>query len=370
MRFCALFLMLCLLGGLCACTADVALPQEAGNITDAETASPPENMTEPQTTAATTAEPVPETTKESEEEPVTEILADNCRYYCISDAKGALIMWRYKEKNIALSMRIKGVNQILDVEKLYYNNDAAFTNDLSKYTLFITNGTDWFSPVVVKANQNADGDYQDTLHFTGGNHGVDNTGNIEGNAPSGATREVCIRIDGEISESFDGYCNEVEIRWTDYVQAANTIKKDGSGREVLKEEHTVVFDGTDSGFRITTRFIAQESISFLRLYGLQSSATTKFDTVTFIGSKTNSEPQSIVPDLRGDLHTTSVRLDGPLSVEYGVTEGLADGTYRSGYAAFTSGTKCYLFLINPNAPKKCVLDTEESVYYVGWYRFE
>jgi len=365
-RVFALFLMICLLCGLCACTADVAPPQESESIADTETVSPPESTTEPETTA----EVVPETTKEIEEEPVTELLADNCRFYCVSDTKSALLMWRYKGKNIALSMRIKGVNQIFDVEKLYYNNDDTFTNDLSKYTLFITNGTDWLGPVVIKANQNADGDFPDKSHFTGGNHGADNSGKIEDNAPSGATRGLSIVIDGERREAFSGYCNEVIIRWTDYVQAANTTKMDGTGREVLKEEHTAVFDGTDSGFRITTRFIALESITFLRLYGLQSSATTKFDTVTFVGSKTGGEPQPIVPDLRGDLHTTSVRLDGPLSVEYGVTEGLADGTYQTSHAAFTSGTKCYLFLINPNAPKRCVLDTEESVYYVGWYRFE
>jgi hypothetical protein len=194
---------------------------------------------------------------------------------------------------------------------------------------------------------------------------------VEGNAATGATRELVIEIDGAVKTSFKGYCNTVKVDWKDYIQATNTKKADGTGREVMREDHTVIFDGTRSGFDIRTDFVALELISFMRVFGLQCSSNNKFESLTFVGSKTNDQPQKLTSErLYGDLHTTSIRLKGPVNVEYGVTEGLADGTYRNDHAAFTSATKTYLMLIDYKASKKCTLAKDKSVYYVGFYSFD
>ena len=378
MRFCAFLLTLCLLiPGLCAC-GTAGDPVSTDTTASPETVSAPESTAAPETTASTTAvttaettAKVPETTEKVRKDPVIDLLDDKNRYYCESDEQGLTIMWRYNGKNLALKMCIKGVNKIFDVKGLYYNTDAAFTNDLTKYTLFINNSTDWIGPVLVRAVQNIDGDMKDVTHFTGGNHGYDNTGTVEGNTATGATRELQIEIDGAVKTSFKGYCNTVKVDWKDYIQATNTKKADGTGREVMREDHVVVFDGSRSGFDITTEFVALELISFMRVYGLQCSSNSKFESITFVGSKTNDQPQKLTSDrLYGDLNTTSIRLKGPVNVEYGVTEGLADGTYRLDHAAFTSATKTYLQLIDYKAPKKCTLAKDKSVYYVGFYSFD
>lgn len=49
--------------------------------------------------------------------------------------------------------------------------------------------------------------------------------------------------DGAADTVIEGYCDRMEILWTNYVQAYNTKKADGTGREVLCERHRMLFDG-------------------------------------------------------------------------------------------------------------------------------
>ena len=280
-------------------------------------------------------------------------------------------MWRASGRNILLSFRIKGPNKIFDVRTLAYNDSAVFESETEKYTTFITNGTDWLGPVVILADDNADGDLAPLkrMHFTGGNHGFDNSGCIDGNSATGRTVGLKLSVDGKLCELYDGYCDSIVMEWSDLVQAANTTKEDGSGREILEEKHRIEFGGRESGFDVSCTFKALENMKFVRLYGLQCSSNSVFKTVTFVGSESYGTPTPVEENLRGDLNTKSLRMSGDMTVEYGVTEEPADGKYLNGCKAFTSKTKSYLFMIDPSSENKCLLKKDESVSYKGFYNF-
>ena len=289
--------------------------------------------------------------------------------YCIIDNEKITVMWRNSGKNIAVSFAKKGVNKIFDVLAVYYNEAEVFDTEISNYTLFINNTTDYLSPIVVKAENNVDGDLPESNHFTGGNHGYNNTGETSNNSATGTSENIEFYIDGYKKDSYIGYFNYIEISWIDKIQATNTKKADGSGRYVLEEHHKITFDNVFDGFEITTFFYAKEKITITTLYGLQCAYLNSFDTISFVGSHSNKKTQAVKNGLISDRNTEYIKLNGNLNVEFGVTSGLSDGYYEKSYDAFTSGNKAYLYLINPASANKCTLDFDEYVFYKGYYKF-
>ena len=89
--------------------------------------------------------------------------------------------------------------------------------------------TDIFSPHIVKAVNNADGDNLNENgshreYFTGGNHQYNNSG-------SGSTATARCE-----SFSVTDLGHKVVVKWTNYIQGYNTTKVDGSGREIMRED--------------------------------------------------------------------------------------------------------------------------------------
>ena len=73
--------------------------------------------------------------------------------------------------------------------------------------------------------------------FTGGNHDYLNG---SGGSATGRTESVTLKVNGkEVDGDYEGYADEIDIYWTNYIQANNTKKEDGSGREVLKEMYHI-----------------------------------------------------------------------------------------------------------------------------------
>ena len=104
------------------------------------------------------------------------------------------------------------------------------------------NLTDWQGPYVVSANQNADGDaIAQGAAFTGGNHAY-GAGGVTG-TPTARTLSYRVLVDGvELEDGGDlEWKDYVEISWINRVQAWNTKKTDGSGREVLEENPVWTF---------------------------------------------------------------------------------------------------------------------------------
>jgi len=126
--------------------------------------------------------------------------------------------------------------------------------------------SDCFGPFRIKALSNIDGDDVDSNNFTGGSHQYNN--GITGSTPTARLGNVEIRVDGVRVESFQGAFREFEMIWEAFVQANNTRKSDGTGREVLKEIITLKYIGGE--FLCRTELVPLEDISIYRWYGYQT----------------------------------------------------------------------------------------------------
>jgi hypothetical protein len=247
------------------------------------------------------------------------------------------------------------------------NELTAFPSE--KTPLFV-NGSDFFAPYIVKAVNNIDGDMADSLNFTGASHAY--SGNTESSSSATGRSEVtAILIDGAKKESYDGYCNSIDVYWINYVQATNTKKADGSGREVLKEEYHLHFDG--NVFEIENDITALEEIEISRYYGLQIAqgvAGYNYDILYAGGNKNktyemgNSKSDDTTCN---EIHIK--RNDVPAECRFGVhPNGLGTFCYNNWYSAFdTDYGKSYFFMICPD--KACLLEEKEQVSLKGYYKF-
>ena len=135
-----------------------------------------------------------------------------------------------------------------------------------------TTGTDWQGPYVVSANQNADGDaIAQGAAYTGGNHAY-GPGGASG-TPTARTVSFKVIVDGvELEDGGDLDWNDyVEINWVNRVQAWNTKKADGSGREVLEENPVWTFR-PHGEVHVQNMVKSLEPITVTTYYGMQMSA--------------------------------------------------------------------------------------------------
>ena len=165
---------------------------------------------------------------------------------------------------------------------------------------------DWHAPIQIKAINNADGDNTDGTYFTGGMHGYKNATTDA----SKTARCAGVRFFSDRSEIFAndvGYAEEVVIYWENYLQASNTEKEDGSGREVLKECHTLTY--INGEFHSHVELIPLEDITCVLWYGFQmmyQSGSNK--TVRYIGATNRNAYEYNVDSECGDKTTDLFRL--------------------------------------------------------------
>jgi hypothetical protein len=163
----------------------------------------------------------------------------------------------------------KGVNNIFDFKeiKLINNTTAFVSEDVSVGTQYTPFNSDNFSPYQITANNNINGDLPNSYHFTGGNHGYDNTGTIGGNSATGRTASLSFKMEGRALTSYTGFANYIEVKWTNYVQATNTKKADGTGREVLRETYKMTYNGIK--WEVEHEIEPLEDILCILFYGLE-----------------------------------------------------------------------------------------------------
>lgn len=124
------------------------------------------------------------------------------------------------------------------------------------------------------AVDNIDGDKPDVTatEFTGGWHGYNNANS---GTPTARTNSVRLYIDGvRVTESYTGYCHTVKVEVTNYIQAANTKKSAGGGREVLIEIVTYTF--TNSDIDVVVDAYAIENVTLQTYYFLQCQRVYNF----------------------------------------------------------------------------------------------
>lgn len=207
-------------------------------------------------------------------------------YYSISGSEIVVVSKYSRKQDIAVTLKKRGVNQIFDFYDIAMieNTQQQISTALESRTTLYSPcgiGTDWHGAFSMQAVENIDGDLPLCNHFTGGNHGYDNTGSLDASA-TGRTFCYAFYADGYPVDAGTGWCNALRLTWSNLVQGQNTIKKDGSGREIMRENHVLTFNGRE--WTSYTELIPLEKLRMKRFYGpMCSMSDTYYPYVRFVG---------------------------------------------------------------------------------------
>lgn len=224
--------------------------------------------------------------------------------YCDFTNEVLSIVYHYNATNdMRVQLKRKGPNSIVDIASWYLlpkKTNGNVQNDLTSGATEVAGwGSDFHGPFAsLQALHNPLNDGGPDVNgvtppgFTGGNHGYKNTGasitSDPQNTPTGRSGVFKVYADGvELSTTDTGrYCDRVNIYWENFVQGQNTVLPDGSGREILKEIHEVIFHNGE--FREEVRLVPLESLKITFYYGIQGMtiASVFGDCIYYGGSKT------------------------------------------------------------------------------------
>ena len=287
------------------------------------------------------------------------------------DDTGIDVIFKCGNKDFRIRLAKKGGNNLFDFYKFgeIENNSDLPSLEFDSVTNLGTSGTDWHSPFIVSAINNIDGDNKSdgvsyNYYFTGGNHQYNNTG--DGSTPTARLTNLKYYINGKEVTSGTGYGSILEIRWTNMVQGYNTTKSDGTGREILQENHTLIFDGVD--WKTSNELIALEDIKMERCYGLQMDLIEIFkNTIQYIGG---SNRQIFNASVESDCGTGKATKLIATGTSY-VASMEIDTSYDVG--SFTDVPSPYLFTFNYGKSYFSLfngnMNQNERYCYRGIYRF-
>lgn len=182
-----------------------------------------------------------------------------------------------ENENVVFTIYQGGGNNLPDIRNVAVVNTAT-----GETRTLVSSATDILSPHIMAVADNADGDnIKDDgtfrQYFTGGNHQYDNSGS--GSVATARCESFGVWCDGApVTDGVHG--NEIIVGWRNYIQAYNTTKADGTGREVLVEDVRLTITGAT--IKVNVRHTALEDIIRNIYYGLQM-VTGRFSTIEFIG---------------------------------------------------------------------------------------
>lgn len=195
------------------------------------------------------------------------------------DGANCVVKAKYNDtEDVAFVINTGGGNNLPDLRRIYtVANDSVLNEDVSESRVLMASGTDIFSPHVVKAVDNADGDTPENEYFTGGNHQTNNAGS--GGAVTARSEGMTVKCDN-VTVDGSAWGDVVTVSWTNYIQGYNTSKASGNGREVMTEVVTLTISGTR--IAVDVKHYALENIVRSTYYGLQM-VLSAFDSLRYIG---------------------------------------------------------------------------------------
>ena len=196
------------------------------------------------------------------------------RFYSSNKELRVYIPYISDERWLVYKFLHQGGNNLYDLKGYYEMHTSYFNTEQWDVMVALTESTsDTFSPYLIKAINDPDGDYQsENLQWCGGNHEYTNTGS--GGTPTARETYFNIRINNneiDLTANSDGYCDTIKIEWINYVQASNTKKENGTGREVLKEKH--IAEWKNGIWNLETIFTPLEDIIIRRWMAYQLKGT-------------------------------------------------------------------------------------------------
>ena len=279
-----------------------------------------------------------------------------------------------------------GGNQLFDFCRWFKtsNTSPIVTNAPNVSSYYKINGTDFLGPFRIRALTNIDGDTPNSNDWTGGNHQYNNQGS--GSTATARTANIKFKVDGRFVSSFNGYAREIVLSWDNYIQANNTKKSDGTGREVLKEHYEVRFDGDK--FYVRNVIEALEDICIYTYYGMQAKQLYNQggaidNYFLYAGSKVNRtwQPRSTATT-SGDKNCRDIiyqrspdRLE--MHIDYEGLGDFADSITNphndEPCSALSSTGKLYFNLIDYGTTydgSGLILNGGDTVFWEGYYKFD
>lgn len=262
----------------------------------------------------------------------------------------------YGTASIVVEFGKRGPNNLPDFKTITAEGRNKFNNQ-----------TDWFGPFLMSAVNNADGDDITGRTYTGGNHNYMNTGSMDSTA-TGRNISLHYYVNGkEIVGDVEGDTNRIEIAWVNRIQAYNTKKADGTGREVLEERHKMIYDGRQ--WEVFTEVEALEAIFCDSYYGMQC-YVKNYGTIQMIGANYRLPFPYTTPHDSGNnapntyiAFDTNDRLEMEVDRSYDMGKGTMYGA--SGTQGFrTASTKGYTYFISQKN-----MEANATYGAHGWYRF-
>lgn len=291
-----------------------------------------------------------------------ELFADTAKTLTVKSKSG--------DAEIAVSFAKSGANNLPDFTKIdSVADDSLELSTKMKGTSVLATTSDWFAPFMVQAVNNADGDKPSgyEAHFTGGKHEYTNTGS--GGTATARCTSLKYFVNGNAVDTYQGYANDVMIKWTNLVQGNNTKKADGTGREILQENHELYFDGRT--WTASVELVPLEDIVMLRWYGLQcphnGSSTAN---ISYVGAVNRAAYAGNVNSNSGNNSASEIRIrKANLEIDFGVNPTYDCGLrqfYSGDSGAFNVGTakKAYLWIINNTE-----MSATNKYYLKGYYQF-
>ena len=273
------------------------------------------------------------------------------------------------DKDIIVTFKKFGGNNLIDLYKAETISKGSDYGTATRTTLW-ENPSDCFSPYVVGAVNNIDGD-ETSQTFTGGQHQYNNQGS--GSTPTARTTDVNVYADNkEVNDGGSGYADCLCVVWENRVQGYNTKKSDGTGREIIKVIHYAEFDGVD--IKVRTDIYPLEDVSMYTFYGFQMYCGQTYPKVRYLGSANrlvntieSGSSSSNSGDLKGYCYDASDG-NGENMVSVGIDPLFDMGSreYATGQTAvFISSNKAYFSIV-----RNLTAMAEGSLYSLkGFYRF-
>lgn len=175
---------------------------------------------------------------------------------------------------------LRNLNNLPDLRGINVYN----SNNVLQRTL-LTPSTDFFTAYIIEAINNPDGDPGRVDFNTGGNHLFGTTTGT----PTGRNLSIKFIVDGKlVSSGYTGGCNNVQINIVNRIQAYNTVKADGSGREVLQDEIylTLYMQKGKLKMDIIRKAIPLEPIKVGRMF-LNSIMINRYPNFSFLSDNVN-----------------------------------------------------------------------------------
>lgn len=226
----------------------------------------------------------------------------------------------------------------------------------------------------LRAVNHIDGDQPEAGGYTGGWHAYDNANS---GTPTAWTEKVDYYCDDiKVTGNQQRYCKKFRAVVTNFVQAINTKKQDGSGRAVLKE--TIQYEFDHAGISVTVEAEMLEDVTIEEYYFLQFQRTYMFrDSFLVVGDENNSKRISDYDiDIYGsktpDSQVTKMIFEGGtdvFEVSYDPTYGIGRLPYNQGNQSwhYRSYGKGYFDLIQ-RKETPLVLEKGTLLHCKGQYK--